>query len=86
MLQGAEIKEQINDGDIDELQELNEKICRLLRKLESLVDHGSRRNVGWRQTTWRNQNVDERSERTFERNQECENRSLIKINGEKIRA
>ena len=38
MLQSAEIKEQINDGDIDELQELNEKICRLLRKLESMVE------------------------------------------------
>ena len=38
MLQSAEIKEQINDGDINELQELNEKICRLLRKLESMVE------------------------------------------------
>ena len=38
MLQNAEIREQINDGDIDELQELNEKICRLLRKLESMVE------------------------------------------------
>ena len=38
MLQSAEIKEQINDGDIDQLQELNEKICRLLRKLESMVE------------------------------------------------
>ena len=38
MLQSAEIKEQINDGDIDELQELNEKICRVLRKLESMVE------------------------------------------------
>ena len=38
MLQAAEIKEQINDGDMAELQELNEKICRLLRKLESMVE------------------------------------------------
>ena len=38
MLQSVEIKEQINDGDTDELQELNEKICRLLRKLESMVE------------------------------------------------
>ena len=84
MIQSAEIKEQINDGDIDELQELNEKICTVKKAWK----HGrdcSRRNVGWRQTTWRNQNVDERSERTFERSQECENGSLIKINGEKIR-
>ena len=38
MLQAAEIKEQINDGDMAELQELNEKICWLLRKLESMVE------------------------------------------------
>ena len=38
MLQSVEIKEQINDGDKDELQELNEKICRLLRKLKSMVE------------------------------------------------
>ena len=38
ILQAAEIKEQTNDGDIDELQELNEKICRLLRKLENMVE------------------------------------------------
>ena len=38
MLQAAEIKEQVNDGDIDESQELNEKNCRLLRKLESMLE------------------------------------------------
>ena len=38
ILQAAEIKEQINDGDMAELQGLNEKICRLLRKLESMVE------------------------------------------------
>ena len=38
ILQAAEIKEQINDGDMAELQGLNEKICRLLRKLESIVE------------------------------------------------
>ena len=38
MLQGTEIKEQINDGDMTELQELKEKLCRLLRKLESMVE------------------------------------------------
>ena len=38
MLQTAEIKEQVNDGDIDESQELNEKICWLLRKLESMLE------------------------------------------------
>ena len=38
MLQSVEIKEQINDGDKDELQELNEKICRLLRKLKRMVE------------------------------------------------
>ena len=38
MLQGTEIKEQINDGDMTELQELKEKLCRLLRKLERMVE------------------------------------------------
>ena len=38
MLQAAEIKEQTNDGDMDELQELNEKNCRLLKKLENMVE------------------------------------------------
>ena len=39
MLQGAEIKDQINDGGMTELQELKKKeICRLLRKLESMVE------------------------------------------------
>ena len=38
MLQAAEIKEQINDGDMDLLQELNEKNCRLLGNLESMVE------------------------------------------------
>ena len=38
ILQAAEIKEQINDGDMAELQELNEKICGLLGKLESMVE------------------------------------------------
>ena len=38
ILQAAEIKEQTNDGDMNELQELNEKICRLLRKLENMVE------------------------------------------------
>ena len=38
MLQAAEIKKQVNDGDIDESQELNEKNCRLLRKLESMLE------------------------------------------------
>ena len=38
MLQSVEIKEQINDGDKNELQELNEKIWRLLRKLKSMVE------------------------------------------------
>ena len=38
MLQGAEIKDQINDGGMSELQELKKKICRLLRKLESMVE------------------------------------------------
>ena len=38
ILQAAEIKEQINDGDMAESQGLNEKICRLLRKLESMVE------------------------------------------------
>ena len=45
MIQSAEIKEQINDGDIDELQELNEKICTVKKAWK----HGrdcSRRNVG----------------------------------------
>ena len=35
MLLTAEIKEQINDGDMDLLQELNEKICRLLGNLKA---------------------------------------------------
>ena len=35
MLQAAEIEEQTNDGDMTRLQELNETICRLLRKLEA---------------------------------------------------
>ena len=38
ILQAAKIKEQINDREMTELQELNEKICRLLRKLESMVE------------------------------------------------
>ena len=38
MFQAAEIKEQIKDGDMAELQDINEKICRLLRKLESMVE------------------------------------------------
>ena len=32
ILQAAEKKEQINDGDMDKLQESNEKICRLFKK------------------------------------------------------
>ena len=75
ILQAAEKKEQINDGDMDELQESNEKICRLFKKAWKHGRDCPRRNVGQRQTTRRNQNVDELSERTFERNQECENRS-----------
>lgn len=35
ILQAAEIKEQITDGDLDELKELNKK---MLRKLESVVE------------------------------------------------
>ena len=38
MLQSTEIKEQINDEDMDELQELHQKICRLLTKLGNMAE------------------------------------------------